>query len=203
MGRWLVAILLVVVGASGGYAASETFNDDEDSSAPNTISWLFAITGGSGSLTEDSSGEVALRFDDVRDGVVAFSDRPERYSGHIPLASFLDSWDEGKTFANDPPNAELGFVSADGKQFLLTVELLSVSQGDGVTFAARVVGSETGLAAAPRDFSSATLFIDDVETPQQHSDDCAMLYENLDRDHPEDFYKDLDACLLRPPGPGA
>jgi hypothetical protein len=170
MGRWLVAILLVIFGASVGYAAAQTLvGDDETEAEPavkNTPSgvpeWLYVFVGDSGSLTENSSREVTLTFDDVRDRVVRFSDRPARFAGDMELEPFLELWDEGEAFADDPPNAELEFVTSDGDQHLLTVELQSVSQGGGVTFAARVIGPETTSGSS--DFSSATLFIDDAQS---------------------------------------
>jgi hypothetical protein len=41
------------------------------------------------------------------DDVSWFADRPKRDVGSMSLADYASSWDDGATFASDPPNAAL------------------------------------------------------------------------------------------------
>jgi hypothetical protein len=114
---------------------------------------LFVLSGTSGVLSEES-----LRLDGVA-SVVWFQDRPARDAGHVSVAQFVSSWDAGpSSFADDPPNATLSVLAADGP-LETVVELLEVEADDAsVTFRIHIIeGSPTDAPLGP-----ASLFIDSI-----------------------------------------
>ena len=169
-GLVFAALLLLLIGAGAGYAAASIGDDDPEpevaaeAAEPEADSkeWLYVLLAGEGSL-EPSGDGFELSLSDVHDQAVAFTDRPDRISAHMELDALLGLWDEGGTFADDPPNAELEMATEDGSKELVTLELLSVTAGDVVTFEASVVsGAEVSEG---KTFPAATLFIDDVSIP--------------------------------------
>ena len=165
-----LAVLLVIVGAGAGYAAASMNNDDPESDvagdAPEAEGqeWLYVLLAGEGSLEPSGEG-FELQLTDVHEQAVAFTDRPDRVSAHMDLDALLGLWDEGGTFSEDPPNAELEIAMEDGSKELVTLELLSVDAGDVVTFQSVVVPGAGSPEIDSAEFSAATLFIDSVTFP--------------------------------------
>lgn len=97
-----------------------------------------------------------LYLDGMRPRTLFFTDRPERKTGQVPSASFLDLWDRGPdSFESDPPNASLAFL--DGGRQREAVVVLTDPVLDGTTLSYRVTLLEGAL---PADFGDASLFID-------------------------------------------
>jgi hypothetical protein len=57
-----------------------------------------------------------LTLSGLAPSTIYFSDRPYRETGQVDTATFLQLWDEGGSFADDPPNAALTVLSAPDDQ---------------------------------------------------------------------------------------
>ncbi len=164
--RAIAAIVALVLGLAVGYgigltvegAGSATTSTSED----GAVSWLFVMKAGTGTFSDNGSGDLTLTFEDVKERVVTFSDRPVRVTGDMPLEAFATLWNEGGTFAEDPPNADLEFLTSAGRQQGRTLELTDVILNGGVTFSARALKGAGWVeeASATTSFSDAMLFID-------------------------------------------
>ena len=64
-------------------------------------SFLFVQNGTGGTLSETT-----VTLTGVSSQTGWFTDRPYREAGQIPTEEFIGLWDEGKAFAEDPPNAD-------------------------------------------------------------------------------------------------
>ena len=84
------------------------YNSNAENVIKESPSYLFVISGASGSLDGDK-----LTLNGVPN-VVYFTDRPARQAGHISKIAFLDSWHKGTSnFDADPPNAALSILGED------------------------------------------------------------------------------------------
>jgi hypothetical protein len=53
---------------------------------------------------------------------IAFSDRPERFAGHMPTSKFVPMWSNGKeSFLKDPPNATVSVMDGTTVSSLVVV----------------------------------------------------------------------------------
>ena len=96
---------------------------------------LFVQSADGGQLIEST-----LTLSGVNDQTGWFSDRPFRFSGQITTERFIALWDEGETFAEDPPNADFT-CTVDGEVVNYVVELTSPSMsGDDLSYSAAAVG---------------------------------------------------------------
>jgi hypothetical protein len=169
-----MAVLLVAVGASGGYAASVILEEDSQAPGqqePSTISdieaanaaetaasdspkWLLVMTAGRGTL-DGTTLEVA----DPHHTVTAFTDRPVRDTAIVDLETFLGYWEEGETFDDETPNAALEMITDGGRRETVVVDLLSVERsGKTLSFEVAELGDQTVTGS----FDEATFLIDDV-----------------------------------------
>jgi hypothetical protein len=142
----------------------------------NEVPFMFVQTFGSGSLapSEGEAGTLVLTADHLAGQTLFFSDRPERIVGMVSTERLLglSGGDQGLGFSPaDPPNAAL--VLDDGN--VLVVELLDPTYDAAtgqVTYGLRVLEDleqvdlqleqePLAVADAPRDFTAASLFIDD------------------------------------------
>ena len=77
-----------------------------------------------------------------------FSDRPYRVAGQVPTEDFIALWDEGGTFADDPPNADFT-CTVDSEVVNYVVELTSPSMaGEDLSYSGAAVG-DTVLPQTP------------------------------------------------------
>lgn len=113
--------------------------------------WLFVQTG-----TSFTSDGKTLVIKGIGAQTLMFSDRPERMTGDVPTAKFVDFWTKGKDdFEKDPPNATVSAV-VDGKANLAVVELLNPRlAGDTLTYDIRPLSGPPPAAG-----QAVSLFID-------------------------------------------
>lgn len=87
----------------------------------------------------------------VSPGVVFFSDRPQRFAGHVRLAGFMQAWGEaGDSFANDPPNANLSVLGKGEVTNTQVVLRNPTLNGSDLTYEIEILGGDkpgTGEAA--------------------------------------------------------
>jgi hypothetical protein len=135
--------------------------------------YMFVQNADSGSFVANPAmpGLYTLTLSGVSGESIYFSDRPVRDAGRAPMQPFLD----GLGFdPNNPPNAALVVVTADGSEQTLVIELFGPNydaSSKTLTYDASIVPGYTGsglapfvsrqTAALPQSFDDATLFIDD------------------------------------------
>ena len=120
-------------------------------------SYLFVQNGTGGTLSETT-----LTLTDVSSKTGWFTDRPYRGSGQMNTEDFVALWDEGETFAEDPPNADFT-CTVDSEVVNFVVELTSPSMpGDDLSYSVNAVGDtvlpETQITCE----AESHLFIDSV-----------------------------------------
>ena len=144
----IVGIFTVMLTLVTGLVFAENVIDD----SKNTPSYLFVISGTSGSLDGDK-----LTLNGVPN-VIYFSNRPARKAGYLSLEKFVESWNKGSgSFKADPPNATLSTLMKDGAKNIV-VELTSVEQKLGsVVFKVAVLEGKV-----PESFKMSSLFIDNL-----------------------------------------
>ena len=97
-------------------------------------SYLFVQNGTGGTLSETT-----LTLTDVSSQTGYFSDRPYRFAGQEPTEKFIALWDEGETFADDPPNADFT-CTVDSEVVNYVVELTSPGMaGEDLSYAVTAV----------------------------------------------------------------
>lgn len=97
-----------------------------------------------------------LTLEGIAPATIFFSDRPQRISGHLTRAQFVDLWNKTKdSFAADPPNAALSIVT-DKEAPPVVVELTSIAEaGDSLSYGVRVLEG-----TLPESAGAVALFID-------------------------------------------
>lgn len=167
---------LAVFGLGRGAVAQDGSPVALPAGADEGASFMFVQTFGAGSLVplEGETAGLLLTADHLAGQTVYFSDRPERIVGMVPTTTLLGAGnpDEGLGFTPaDPPNAAL--VLDDGA--VLVIELIDPTYDAAtglVTYQVRVLEAVEQLdlqlaqeplsaAEAARDFTAASLFIDD------------------------------------------
>jgi hypothetical protein len=118
-------------------------------------SLLFVQNGTGGTLSDTT-----LTLTDVSSKTGWFTDRPYRGSGQMSTEAFIALWDEGETFAEDPPNADFT-CTVDSEVVNFVVELTSPSMpGDDLSYSVNAVGDtvlpETQITCE----AESNLFID-------------------------------------------
>lgn len=87
---------------------------------------------------------------------VYFSDRPERQTGSLTHAEFIDAWtDAADSFASDPPHASLVFRGGN-RRFVSVMELSDPALIDGgIRYRVKLLKGDL-----PAEIGPASLFID-------------------------------------------
>lgn len=143
----LLVLCLLIFAFQTGSASAEHVIDD--SKAP---SFLFVLTGPSGSLEGDS-----LTLNGVSN-VTYFSDRPTRVAGHMSVSKFMEIWDkETGSGKSALPNGVLSILTEDGNENVV-VKLKRLTQKNGSI----EMTVELIKGSAPENFKAASLFIDPV-----------------------------------------
>lgn len=95
---------------------------------------------------------------------IYFSDRPYRETGQVDTATFLNLWDEGGSFADDPPNAAITVLSTQDAQ--PAVVELSSPQLDGadLKYSVKVLSGDL-----PDSASDIAIFVDHGTRPRRTS----------------------------------
>lgn len=130
-------------------------------SAPSTSSWLFVVDAGSASLTTDagdaSAGTLTMRGLDP--DVLAFTDRPARAIAHVTNEVFAGMWPD--LFGQDPPNAVVTWVAADGSR-VETTATISALTFDGTAFSVQLDALGDASLASDASITNPEIFIDDA-----------------------------------------
>lgn len=121
---------------------------------------LYVQRAASGSTSANSDGSNTITFDDVDTDTTWFQDRPGRRAGRIPTAQLVSSW--ASIFGDDPPNAAIELVGADGSQSTHVVELHDPSLDDSGALTYSFDLADGDHAKLPESFRSASIFIDDA-----------------------------------------
>jgi hypothetical protein len=163
MRRSMAALLgaaALLMATTAPVLAEDTQDDDL------TLSWLFALDAGSGSV--DGS---TLTLSEVGDEVLLFSDRPQRRVSRLSLAEFVSDWD--LLFAGSPPDAAIAWA-ANSSRADAAVELTDpLLDADDLSFTVtplhevpeRVDSLVTGsIDELPETLSAVDLFIDSSST---------------------------------------
>ncbi len=112
------------------------------------------------SITSGSFDGQVLTLKEENPLVLYFSDRPNRFTGHMTKKSFFKLWNDGvESFKNEPPNAVLSILNDENVNNIV-VELFSPVV-DGCTWKYTVKILSGNL---PKTFSSSSLFIDAFPT---------------------------------------
>jgi hypothetical protein len=118
-------------------------------------SYLFVQNGTGGTLSETT-----LTLTGVSSQTGYFSDRPYREAGQISTEEFIALWDEGETFANDPPNADFT-CTVDGEVINYVIELtMPELTGDELTYVVEGIGDTNLPGTAETCSGTAHVFID-------------------------------------------
>jgi hypothetical protein len=109
-------------------------------------------------------GDGVLTLTDVNPITVLFSDRPDRLAGHMATEDFVPFWSEGaeggKSFAEEPPNADLALLEGDGlANVVVTLHDPKLADGD-LSYRVDVLEGELPASGGP-----ASLFIDIIGRP--------------------------------------
>jgi hypothetical protein len=108
-----------------------------------------------------SFGKGTMTLHGVAPVTIAFSDRPERFAGHMLTSRFVPMWSAGKdSFLKDPPNATVSVL--DGKTITSLVLVLrnpKLSSGN-LTYEVQILEG-----APPEHAGEASLFIDVIGMP--------------------------------------
>jgi hypothetical protein len=104
-----------------------------------------------------------VTFHGVSPSTLYFSDRPQRVVGHLTSKQFVDLWGEGEnSFAVDPPNAVIAFLSDDDEAPEDAIVVLKDPglEGDKVTYTVKVLEG-----SLPARGESCSVFIDPFGRP--------------------------------------
>lgn len=147
--------LLMIVSSLAGCLGNDDSDDDSNNDSERIYKWLFTQTAANatsenGTLTLESSLDV-----------IAFTDRPDRLSGHFHIGNFTVLWSNNNSaFAEDPPNAVLTWISENGSMNYAEIILTNAEiNEDG--FIQYNYTYETG-DTIPSNLHETSLFIDDV-----------------------------------------
>jgi hypothetical protein len=103
--------------------------DEENGGGSSDGGPLFVVTAASGSITPTGQDTLRISFENPRDPVVAFTDRPNRLAGSVSLETLVAEWDS-TIFPDSPPNAAIE-VAGPVSQDVLAVELSNPRLGSG------------------------------------------------------------------------
>ena len=118
-------------------------------------SYLFVQNGTGGTLSETT-----LTLTGVSSQTGWFTDRPYREAGQMSTEEFIALWDDGETFADDPPNADFT-CTVDSEVVNFVVELTSPGLvGDDLSYAATHVGYPFVLDGTITCEADSHLFVD-------------------------------------------
>ena len=109
------------------------------------------------------SGGGTLTLRGIAPATLFFSDRPQRVTGHITTAQFVDLWAVGdNSFEADPPNAVLAFLEPGGDvpDDVVVVIKKPHLEGADLSYSIEVIEGKVPAHTGP-----VTLFIDPLGRP--------------------------------------
>lgn len=135
----MLAVSLVVAGCSDASdSASDTASSSTTSAPAEPVEAFFSQTAAGATI----DGE-AVTLTGVSSSVLVVDTRPDRGFARMPIAEFVDSWDD--RFAGDPPNAILT-AEVDGTEksgaFVLSSPIYDPDAGTLVYSATSLAGSD-------------------------------------------------------------
>lgn len=166
--------LLILCGALAGFAATIAMTGCATSTTGATtanpdIKW--DTTGGKKAKNVDllfvqnargvsfKNGTMTLRG--VNPATIAFSDRPERFAGHMPTSRFVPMWNQGtNSFVKDPPNATLSVMRGDTVSDMVVEIQNPRLAGNNLTYDVKVLDGKIPSYSGP-----CSLFIDIIGMP--------------------------------------
>ncbi len=150
MHRFLVGAIAALVLFSAPATAEGTI-DDDTFFIDHPLYLLF--TQSAAGMRYD--GETLI-MEGMAPATLFFADRPDRLTGHLSNADFVDLWTRSsQSYAADPPNAALTLLEEADKPPVV-IELKDVSlEGDALHYKVRVLDGELPAESGP-----VSLFID-------------------------------------------
>jgi hypothetical protein len=112
---------------------------------------------------EMTSAAQSITLHGLGHATLFFSDRPQRVVGHMTARQFIAAWGEGNnSFAEDPPNAVISFLSEgdDAPEDAVVVLKDPRLQGDNLTY-----GIDLLEGSLPARAVMCTVFIDPFGRP--------------------------------------
>lgn len=138
--------------AVAGFAATAVAQDQPQQPDAGPIEMMF-VQQAAGMKFDGKT----LTLEGVPPAAVFFSDRPQRLSGHLTQAQFVELWNDSQkdSFEKDPPNAAVSLISKEEKTPVV-VELKGASlSGDTLAFEVTVLEGEL-----PQSAGAVALFVD-------------------------------------------
>ena len=127
-------------------------------------SYLFAQNGTGGTLSETT-----LTLAGVSSQTAWFTDRPYREAGQVPTEEFIALWDEGETFAEDPPNADFTCtIGGDAVNYVVELTSPSMAGGD-LSYSVNAVSGQSLPQSQITCEAESNIFIDIVIEPADGS----------------------------------
>lgn len=169
--RTWIAIAIAVLILAGGVLWITRESSQGASADDDGASWLFSLAAEGGTMEEGADGTYRLTLTGIDDPITAFTDRPDRDAGLLPLERAVQSWPQ--VFADAAPNAVLieHTPTGDSDSFVVVLTNPTLVSATSLAFDAALVPSDvepTGVnnlyPVPPRAFRAASLFIDDVQT---------------------------------------
>ena len=191
----LVSMSSIIYASQEGNAKSDLITaqsgnetQQEDAEADEKVRYMFVQSAHSGSFVPvEGEMNYTLTFEGVAPQTIAFSDRPERVVGQVPMQKFLD----GLGFSpENPPNAAIEILEGNESQDVMVVELfdpvydaanhtlqytVSILETPNHSYA---IFNERHDTSLPESFGPAALFIDDC--PNCCYNCCDSDYEPCD-----------------------
>ena len=158
----LFTLLMIVASLAGCLGTEEPLaedsNDDSNNNSENserTYNWLFTHTAAN---AKSDNGILTL---ETPQDVFAFTDRPDRLSGHFHIENFTMLWSDDSAFAEDHPNAVLAWESENDLMSYAEI-ILTGAEVNEDGFIEYDYTFETG-DTIPSNLHDTSLFIDDVK----------------------------------------
>ena len=172
MNRGKVIVVIIVLLVLVAFIGTSSIAAGESQAVEKPIRYMFVQSAHSGSLVpvEGKENLYILTLEGVSPQTIAFSDRPERVVGQVPMQKFLD----GLSFSRvNPPNAAIEILEGNEDGDVIVVELfdpfyyaankilyytVSILEEPNHSYA---IYNDRHDKSLPKNFSHVALFIDD------------------------------------------
>lgn len=148
----------ILTGCASGPSGNPGITSASGAKVPKKANLLFVQNAASVSFDKKKD---RLTLHGVNPVTIAFSDRPERFAGHMPTKNFVPMWSQGKdSFLKDPPNATLSVLDNKNVTSLVMVLRNPKLSGGDLSYDVQVLEG-----TPPKHAGSASLFIDIIGMP--------------------------------------
>jgi len=92
-----------------------------------------------------------VKFFGLAPATLFFSDRPQHVVGHLSAKQFVEAWGKGEnSFADDPPNAVISFLDANGETPEDAIVVLKEPrlEGDSISYSVDILEGRLPVSAA-------------------------------------------------------